>query len=322
MRTIYRPLLLFVSALLLFPTVTSAASTKSISLTAASSQFLSITDAAQTGLDVSPNLTLEAWVNMSSVPTNNGAWFVIISKYTNSGSNDRQYMLDYRQEGGVKKLVLTTSANGTANETHSATMDLGTSAWHHVAVTFTGASHAASFYKDGVFVSTDTGGAITSLYNGAKAFAIGTVNPFNSPSDFMNGLVDDARVWSVVRTTDEIGYNYSCSYKEDITGLVSNWLFEDNLLDETTSNNDLTNNNSATFSTTVPTLTNCTSTGGEPTPTTTPSTSTFTYTTSPLLDYFVVNFGRALLWIMGGLLTFAFFAMIIKVGRRIDKPRF
>jgi len=60
------------------------------------------------------------------------------------------------------------------------------------------------------------------------------------------------KLWSDVRTPTEISDNYDSELVGNEAGLVGYWKFSNNGLDETANDNDLTNNNVATFSSDVP----------------------------------------------------------------------
>jgi len=223
------------------------ANTNSISLVASSSQYLSITDANQTGLDLNSDFTIEAWVKLSSQPATD-ANFKIVSKY-NASTNDRSYWFAYRDVAGVKKINVRWGTNGTNGEDHWYTYTLNNNTWYHLAVVVDLSLHSAEFFINGSSVGTDSSGTFISIYNGAADFIIGAHAPGAS---FFDGLIDEARVWSDIRTATEISDNYQKELTGSEANLVGYWKLNNDLLDETANNNDLTNNNSATFSTDVP----------------------------------------------------------------------
>src|SRR3990167_3130654 len=78
----------------------------------------------------------------------------------------------------------------------------------------------------------------------------------NLPSYFetFDGLIDDVRVWSVFKTAEEIAASYNVELCCDETNLQGYWRLDNALTDLTTNTNDLTNNNSATFSVDIPVI--------------------------------------------------------------------
>ena len=76
-------------------------------------------------------------------------------------------------------------------------------------------------------------------------------------SDYlMDGFLDETIYWNTARTQAQIQAEYNSGngkiYVGDEAGMVGYWRYEDDLLDETSNDNDLTNNGSGTFSTDIP----------------------------------------------------------------------
>ena len=65
-------------------------------------------------------------------------------------------------------------------------------------------------------------------------------------------MIDDVRLWSVVRTGTEINNNKSIQLLGTETNLNAYWRLNNNLVDKTANGNTLTNNGSAVFSTDTP----------------------------------------------------------------------
>ncbi len=234
-----------VASTLLGP-VALAADTHSADLEKDSSQYLSIADGSQTGLDLSGSLTLEAWVKLESQPVNGGSEMAIIDKF-DGDNNARSYALRYVSVSGTYKLRLHTSSAGNTNTETDVAATLPNGEWHHVAVSKSGST--ATFYVDGV--SVGSGSADSSIYNGSATFAIGaTVG--NSADGFFDGLIDEVKVWNVARSGSDILTDKGGESSGSETGLVGYWKLNNSLSDSTSDGNTLTNNNSATFSTDVP----------------------------------------------------------------------
>lgn len=222
------------------------ANTHSIDLELSSSQYLSIADASQTGLDLTGDFTLECWIKAE---TNNTTRYVL-AKHT---SGQTSYILYLTSNG---KVGLDVSDNGTTNAGHFVdfvTQNIvipSTGTWHHIAISYDASETTPIIYVDGVSKTFDTSGTVgTSVFNGTAPFEIGTDA---SRTYYYDGLIDDVRVWNDIRTGTEISDNYQKELVGNEAGLVAYWKLNDSLLDETSNNNDLTNNNSAVFSTDVP----------------------------------------------------------------------
>ena len=218
-------------------------STYSIDLEKDSSQYLSITDANQTGLDITGDLTIEAWVKFETAGTNQ---LPIISKW--NADNNRSYYFDYYNN--TLRLGLSDDGTSVINQTVSWTPSIGV--WYHLAVSYDLSAGSSKFYVDGSQQgSTQTGGK-TSIFNSNADFIIGRAA--TTSGQYFDGKIDDVRIWNDIRTATEIKENN----KRELTGSESNlqgyWKFENSLSDETSNNNDLTNNNSASFSSNTPSL--------------------------------------------------------------------
>ena len=216
----------------------------SIDLESSSSQYLSITDGDQTGLDITGDITIEAWIKLETLST----VFGVVTKGTNTGDRDREYNL-YVGDTSSKKLAF---SHRESSDTYSVVSDGAdlTSNWTHIAVTVSGAN--VIFYINGVKDgNTKTLSGTRTATSGD--FYIGTLRPLVWDFD---GKIDDVRVWSDVRTATEIADNYRKELVGNETGLVGYWKLNNSLLDETSNDNDLTNNNTATFSTDVPSVSN------------------------------------------------------------------
>ena len=232
--------------------------THSIDLELSSSQYLSITDAAQTGLDISTDMTMEIWANFETFPVSSGQ-YIGMAKYTATG-NQRQYMFALGNEAGGDVFIRALfSDDGTGPNTINfqsdsslATLGVGLGEWHHYAVTFDASADAVIMYLDGVVVANSVLGGVfaDTIHDGTGDFTIGAQGDV---SNFFDGKIDDVRVWDDIRTPTEISENKDRTVNPaNEPNLVSNWLLDNNLLDETSNNNTLTNNNSAVFSIDVP----------------------------------------------------------------------
>jgi len=228
------------------------ANSHSTDLEKSSSQHWSIAHASQTGLNLTSSLTIEAWIKLESGVTTD-SWCMIVHKGDWSTHGDSHYSFSVRDEGGNEKLSLYIS-NGVNNSQHlnSPNQTFNTGQWYHVAVTYNVSTGVAEFFVDGTSIGTASGGPTTLNGSETKPVRIGAQSSSDSPGMFFDGLIDEVRVWSVIRTGTEINNNKSTELVGNESNLQGYWKFNNNGLDETANNNDLTNNNSATFSTDVP----------------------------------------------------------------------
>lgn len=231
------------------------ANTHSLDLEASSSQCAYIEDASQTGLDLSDDFTIEAWVNWESLPSSGNIHF-IAEKGTVS---DISYHFRLYNNAGTYRLEAVVSNNGTNYDyvyCNITTPTTGT--WYHYAVTCDISNAVATefeFFVDGVSQGNGTvsvDGSVTSLNNNGRRFYIGALEGYSTTSDkFLDGKIDEVRVWNVIRSDADIN-TYKRKDVTGQTGLVAYWKFNNSALDETSNNNDLTLFGSPSYSTTVP----------------------------------------------------------------------
>jgi hypothetical protein len=230
-----------------------SANTNSVDLRRGNSQYFSITDADQAGLDITGDMTIEAWVKIESDPI--GAFYTIVSKWSQD-TNDRSYAIDYYESGGTYYLRMLTSSDGSTATTGTIVKQLTTGTWHHLAFVYDASAGSCEVFVNASNIGTITG-LTTSLYSSASDFRIGVMKGNTSLQNYFDGLIDEVRIWNGLRTAQEIADNY----QKELTGgepnlvgycLVGYWKFNGNATDMTGRRNNLTNRNGAVFSPDVP----------------------------------------------------------------------
>lgn len=229
---------------------TEALGTYSLDLESSSSQYASITDASQTGLDITTLGTIAAWVRLESQPATNST-YSIVAKY--NASPNYSYRLRYTDTSGVLTLRFSQSDNGDGVGERFVTQTLSNDTWYHIAVTFSGSGgdNRVRFYVNGVQVGSDQTAFNQNIYNGTSPFTIGAGEALG---EHLDGLIDDVRVWTRELTSSEI----SSLYTNPVTfsngaNLQGYWQLENNYSDSSGNSNTLTAVNSPVFSLTVPT---------------------------------------------------------------------
>lgn len=242
-----KKILITILALLLIPLPALAANTHSIDLELDSAQYLSIADASQTGLDLASDFTLEGLVKFESLP-GSGTRRGFIAK--GASTPNKAYFFDLLNLSGTLQFDLTLSDDGSADASNRSAWTPSTATWYHVAVTYDLSAGSAQFYVDCVAQGGAVGGGKTSINNSGEPFTIGE-NNLNA-TDYMDGLMDDWRVWSDIRTSTEICDNKDVELVGNEANLVGYWKLNNNANDETANNNDLTENNTPVYSIDVP----------------------------------------------------------------------
>ena len=146
-------------------------------------------------------ITIESWVKLNPGATNYPS---VICKYE-PNSTFKGWGLQFNNSGEPEMYLIENNVGNYIYET--ASIDLRDGTWHHVAVTYDGSASPTGivFYIDGnpITQSTNAAGAITDLSNSGEILIGGGVDS-GTPDYFMDGALDEIRVWSAVRTQSEI----------------------------------------------------------------------------------------------------------------------
>lgn len=156
--------------------------------------------------------------------------------------------------GYVLRLLL--SSNGTNSETY--TQDISsivqTGVWSRWQVTWDAPTSTANFYQNAVLLGTQIG-TFTAIYNSTARFAIATsYDSSGTAVNFLNGKMDDTRVWNSVRSATELAYYNDRVLVGTETNNSAYYKFEGNVNDSQTytATSNLTATNTPTYSTDVP----------------------------------------------------------------------
>ena len=220
--------------------------THSLDLEASSSQYAYISDASQSGLDLSGSHSIEALIKLESTPAS-GGYMIIAGKGGGGGEAGNAYDFGIRNNAGTLKLWHQIG-DGTDTVGTEVTWKPLLDTWYRVAVVYDSATPDVTFYVDGIQIGSAQSTSQTSVNNSATEFAIGR---YGSGSLYFDGLVDDVRVWNDVRTLSEIQDNLGKELNGDEAGLVGYWKLNNDYTDETSNGNDLTASGSPVFSTDV-----------------------------------------------------------------------
>jgi hypothetical protein len=242
-------------AVLLFPNNIFAltSNTHSTDIELSSSHYWSIADASQTGLDITGDMTISAWVNWETEPSVGQDRNTIVAKFDHSSGNTKAYQWAIQYTGGAAKHYLLIADASSEGSEVTETLDTQPSAgtWYNYVVTYTAASDDVQFYLNGTADGTAQNSGKTSMQNTGTAFTIATALNSGSLTRNMDGKIDDVRIWSRVLNSTEVGLLYTDPCNADNgASLQGWWVFDNSGLDETANNNDLTANNSVGFTTT------------------------------------------------------------------------
>lgn len=169
----------------------------------ANSEYLSITDASQSGLDGMSELSISCWFNQESVSS---TYPSIVGKWSET-SNQRAYIIA-NVGGSVYFYHSSDGGNGNLRSVNGGA--IGTGSWYHVVGTFKSGTDNLKIYLNGSFVAQDTPIGST-VYNGTAGFQIGKADgPFAAASDqYFDGIIDEVGVWNIALTADEVTALYN-----------------------------------------------------------------------------------------------------------------
>lgn len=157
------------------------------------------------GLKFTGSFSFSFWINLAAQPT--GGTFVIMGKFRYIGSDDRQYLIAYEDNGGGGyNLLLNLSANGTGSTKYNFTNTLAISTWHHIVFTFNAATGDVTCYKNGTSLGV-VGGSILALYDGNADFIMGTVS--GATTFWLNGKLDIVAAYNAVLTAAQVTTLYN-----------------------------------------------------------------------------------------------------------------
>lgn len=155
--------------------------------------------------------TIEFWVNM----TGGDNWRDIFRYGTNRSNQSIDLIIGY----GKLQLDHTFSSSSAIVESDN---KISENTWHHLAVTYDGTT--AIIYIDGVEVNSAT---VTNPLN-----TTGFDYRIGDPSNYLNGTIDEFRIWNYARTAAQIADNRNCEMRSDEEGLVAYFPFNQGFINK------------------------------------------------------------------------------------------
>lgn len=243
MRFIASLLLAFVLSPYAVLAAAETSNSHSTDLESGSSQYWSIADGTQSGLD-GGSMTISVWAKFESLPAS-GDTYALVGKRNGTG-NQRSYYAYIVNSSGTYRMGLQTDNDGTAPvDVTGDGITITTGVWYNFQFKYTSGTGAIAFYQDNVAKGTGTGE--TSIFNSTSGFNIGRID---DGVFYFDGLIDSVLFYNAALDDTTRGALYTAPCDPSTTSLVSWWRFNNDGNDSQGSNN-LTNNNSATFSTDV-----------------------------------------------------------------------
>lgn len=169
-------------------------------LESGSSQYFSITDGSQSGLDFTGDFSLSIWTKFESILGANNET-AIISKW---GTSQRSYLLSLDTYGG-NFIDATISSTGANADTRQWTWSPSTATWYHIVWTFNNTSKLNRVYIDGSSLGDRT--STLTPYNGTAEFQVGYRQ--EGSMAYADGLQDMIGAWNVELTSSEVTELYN-----------------------------------------------------------------------------------------------------------------
>ena len=157
--------------------------------------------------------TIEAWIKVPVTGAGSGYHGIAVKQIS--------YGLFLNSDVLVVYDWSPTYCSGSGGET-STGQNMADGGWHHVAMSFqSGVSNGTIIYIDGVLKTTLTYNVCVPV---GHNLTIGTGNT-NGTEQFFKGLIDEVRVWNVVRTQAEIQANMFSEFSSVPASLVAYFKF-------------------------------------------------------------------------------------------------
>ncbi|HEY6228215.1 MAG TPA: LamG-like jellyroll fold domain-containing protein, partial [Verrucomicrobiae bacterium] len=184
---------------------------------------------ADPSINLTRTLTVEMWFkvtgNAGALPFNAGQdWMPLAYKGDGFNSLNRNFSLWLNRQGFIHFAGGTvTGAYDTLNTANGLIVP---DKWYHVAAVMNRDLGKMQIYVNGVLAATgnaSTGNAVTGA---GQILSFGQTSEVGGWWTPFNGVMDEARLWNVARTKEQIQAAYGRTIPSDSPGLVGNWRLE------------------------------------------------------------------------------------------------
>jgi subtilisin-like proprotein convertase family protein len=169
------------------------------------------------------NFTFEAWVywdganNWQQIFDFGNSTSVYMQLTPSSGSNSSKPAFAIANGGGEQ--IINSSVSATLNQ------------WQHYAVVLDDAANTGVLYLDGVQVGSNTAITITPAAMGNLANTWLGRSQFFGSDPYFNGKMDDVRIWSIAKTSQQVQCEMDETLVGNEPGLVANYRFDQGFAD-------------------------------------------------------------------------------------------
>lgn len=185
-----------------------------------------------------------------------GAGRIHLDYYT-SYTGTTSPTLDYAQDNSLVTNTTYTlrfyvSSTGSNSEVYSQEYTPTVGAWQQVGVSWSASTSVATFFLNATSLGTRTG-ALTAIHDNASTFQIGmSKNGAGAAANFYDGLMDEVRLFNVVRTEAQMISGLTNHIPVNTAGLVAYYHLNNDYVDAVAGLNTLTASGSPVFSLDVP----------------------------------------------------------------------
>lgn len=158
-------------------------------------------------------ISMAAWIKVRTEPGDATGQAIV---YQSDSGNDVAFDITYKQTSSVPKITCTRSRDGIGADAVSHDVTLGTTLWHHVALTYNGTT--MRLYLNGTDVGNTAASGNGSDPVTTDSFNIGRYG-YDTGSNYASMYIDDVAVFNRALTAEEVLSLYSeTSLLRDICG--------------------------------------------------------------------------------------------------------
>jgi len=167
-------------------------------------EYLSITDGSQTGLDFADDFTISLWYKSEST-LGTDTLYELVSKF---GSAPHQYRFIYINSGGTTYLgAQLYDDGGGGNTAYLIAQTLTNATWYYLTFTWDESASTLEVFVNGSSIGTVVDGTVDNIADTGSTFAIGDLGA--GVQGFMDGILDEVGVWSRKLDNTEITSLYN-----------------------------------------------------------------------------------------------------------------
>ncbi len=177
-------------------------------------------------LQITGALTIEAWVWLFTTATWDGIVSKAIWNQNEGGYTNSSYELKFHDDTNKLEFWLTSDGAETGKFVVESDKVLDIHRWYHVVAVYNPSTYAR-IYIDGKLDAEITENIPSGIFNSSEPLRIGVgMHSDNNNSEFLNGQIDELRIWNVVLPLQQIQDNFCNSLTGNETNLVAYYCFD------------------------------------------------------------------------------------------------